>query len=1100
MSNPDVKLTIPLLAAASGAGHGLPYSLWRPQMQTFLMRAGIEKRDYEEKIEKWEQLCKAVETDARAEEEDDLQLLLGGGGGGDSSVKKEPIDEARVKAKKRVAERVSRTRKAYGYLHAALPADLRQLVAGVPQGYAFGVWSFLEKKFRNTEQDSVMALWKKFTTLQQQQEESFDAYKARVDAARELLVHAKQTLSPGLYASLLLWNLQPRYAAAVLALQTADKLKDPAAVDWAHITDYMAQYERTQRHTEGNSAEDGGQRTMAVLAGMPNQQSRSPVGSNKKPAQNLSKVDCYYCKKLGHYASDCPVLKEKEMRQQKKAQPWKNAPKAKKGKGAGERSRSQSPASKETDDSSGSETEGRPARSGTPKPRGGAGSGMRAVRVHSKYAALLAAGPDSESESDSEEDIGSNDGLQQTRGSARLQLASILRRPGGTSAWSPKSVKFEKPAGGAQHHPQREDGLQLRTLLRTAKAVDTGAQVGATGNKDLLINLRPCAPMPLLMANQSIVVATLIGDMPLSLQSADERHPKVCTEIVKDVYYHEKIEANLLSWDKMRCTGWELHSTKAGTDLVTPAGQRVKASTRGGLTLLEETEPSQLYAMRMGKVICSTAKELVLLHQRTGHASWGRLLQMCKAGTTVGVGDISAMPASELENAESRIKTCTACTQGKQRKKAVGHQGLERGTEKGEVLHMDTFHVTRRDRHTGEKVREYGLLAVDSFTEVHWLAPSLRYRDVQDEAVTILRESHTLNGRHPRLVVADLGKEFDNAVVREYCAKHGIKYQPTPRGAKELNGLSERHVGTVKDHTRTMLLASGVPNHIGWMRAATHHVYLWNRTHLCKATGLTPYETVTGRKPSLLNVGVFGCDAFIHQDRDQRDDTFSPKAEPGVYLGHDWAQNCPVVRMVHSGKIVQAKDVVFREGSFEHIRAEKEGRTKNIRSLSLDDVAGEDSGSEPVVESDDAKSAESAADSEPDSNSDSEEEAVAAYSTKYTVKAITSHRTSADGSKEYQVKWVGYRATTWEPARIIQEDAPRVAQAYEQFLEGRSKARVTRSQTSLRSAAVATQPEAAAAPAAGSSDSSPASGGNSGEEKEDISDVMAARDDAAQRL
>jgi hypothetical protein len=206
--------------------------------------------------------------------------------------------------------------------------------------------------------------------------------------------------------------------------------------------------------------------------------------------------------------------------------------------------------------------------------------------------------------------------------------------------------------------------------------------------------------------------------------------------------------------------------------------------------------------------------------------------------------------------------------------------------------------------------------------------------------------------------------------------------------------------------------------------------------------------------------------------------------------------------MVHSGKIVRAKDVVFREGSFEHIRAEKDGRAEKVKSLSLDDVTGDTSELELDEEADDAKSpAEAAADSAPEFDSD--DESAAADSTKYTVKAITSHRTSADGLKEYQVKWVGYRATTWEPARIIQEDAPRVAQAYEQFLESRSKARVTRSQAS-RSAvtAAAAQPEAAnaSAAAAGSSDASAPSSSSSGEEKEEISDVVAARNDAAQRL
>ena len=104
--------------------------------------------------------------------------------------------------------------------------ELRQLIADVPQGYAFGIWSFLEKKFRNTEQDTVMSLWTRFVRLAQEADETFDVYKARVDSVLELLTHAKQTPPAELYAALLLWNLQPRYATAVLTLKTSERLKD----------------------------------------------------------------------------------------------------------------------------------------------------------------------------------------------------------------------------------------------------------------------------------------------------------------------------------------------------------------------------------------------------------------------------------------------------------------------------------------------------------------------------------------------------------------------------------------------------------------------------------------------------------------------------------------------------------------------------------------------------------------------------------------------------------------------------------------------------------------------------------------------------------
>jgi hypothetical protein len=166
-------------------------------MQTHLMRQGIETRDYAKEIPKWASLVAVVEADAESEEQAAIELLLGGGGGASSSsstpMKKEDKDAAAAvetqtrAAKKNIASMIGRSRKAFAILHSALPAELRPLVAEVAPGYAFGIWSFLEKKYRNTEQDSVAALWADFTTLAQDAEENFDSYKARVDSVAELL-------------------------------------------------------------------------------------------------------------------------------------------------------------------------------------------------------------------------------------------------------------------------------------------------------------------------------------------------------------------------------------------------------------------------------------------------------------------------------------------------------------------------------------------------------------------------------------------------------------------------------------------------------------------------------------------------------------------------------------------------------------------------------------------------------------------------------------------------------------------------------------------------------------------------------------------------
>ena len=291
-----------------------------------------------------------------------------------------------------------------------------------------------------------------------------------------------------------------------------------------------------------------------------------------------------------------------------------------------------------------------------------------------------------------------------------------------------------------------------------------------------------------------------------------------------------------------------------------------------------------------------------------------------------------------------------------------------------------------------------------------------------------------------------------------------------------------------------MLLASGMPEQTWWWRAATHHVYLWNRTHIGARTGVTPYEATLAREPSIVHVGVFGCDAFVHMDRTQRDTTFSPKAEPGIYLGHDSVQNCPTVYMLRSGKTLKVKDVLFRESSFKHLKAVLDERPESVAALDLNEL---ETGDEP-----DAASQHESSTSErecrdvldPDTDLCEEEKHQAEPKQRFDVRAITDQRTSANGKLEYRVRWTGYSASTWEPADTIREDAPSAVREFEAFLAHRSEARVTRS----RSAAAQAPPSASAS--SSSSSAAAVARADSDDEESEQAAVSAARLCAAQCL
>ena len=239
---------------------------------------------------------------------------------GDSAGASELTDKEKA-TRKYIRLLAEQSTKAYGALWSALPEELRaQARQSVLENFAYGLAHWLETKLQSTEQDNVGELLAQWVALRQEDDESFDAYRARVNHVLALLDHAKEKPSARQHAFMLLDRLQPRYRPAVLALKLGDLLKKPDEIEWDKVAAFVNQHERNEQRigAEGpdsaalvaavRGSDSSAQQPRAASNGgwtkrSGHQRRGGGTGDQRGPQD---KRVCFRCDEQGHVAAVCP--------------------------------------------------------------------------------------------------------------------------------------------------------------------------------------------------------------------------------------------------------------------------------------------------------------------------------------------------------------------------------------------------------------------------------------------------------------------------------------------------------------------------------------------------------------------------------------------------------------------------------------------------------------------------------------------------------------------------------------------------------------------------------------------------------------------------
>ena len=116
---------------------------------------------------------------------------------------------------------------------------------------------------------------------------------------------------------------------------------------------------------------------------------------------------------------------------------------------------------------------------------------------------------------------------------------------------------------------------------------------------------------------------------------------------------------------------------------------------------------------------------------------------------------------------------------------------------------------------------------------------------------------------------------------------------------------------TLMEAVRSMLSNARLP-HRFWAEALSTATYLRNRSPTTAVDGITPFEAMTGNKPNVKHLRVFGCDAYAHIPKDERQ-KLDGKTRKCIFLGYGTVRKGYRLYEVDRAKVVWSRDVLFNE-------------------------------------------------------------------------------------------------------------------------------------------------------------------------------------------
>ena len=345
---------------------------------------------------------------------------------------------------------------------------------------------------------------------------------------------------------------------------------------------------------------------------------------------------------------------------------------------------------------------------------------------------------------------------------------------------------------------------------------------------------------------------------------------ELCEAMLHDVLYMPTFPSNIFSVKAVLKKGCSVCFYPHHAELITPVGTIFDINCETDLFYLKAYRVSSQESTRVNAV-----RDLQTWHNILGHCNKDDIVKLQNV--------VDGMKISDRKDF-----VCEPCILGKHTE-TVNREPSKRATRPLEFVSTD---VCGNISPVSSEGFEYAISFTDNYSGYIFLYMMKKKSDAARALQKFLADISPIGKVHNLLNLtpedevkkmrSDNGGEYMGAEFKNILLENRICHEQCAPYSPHQNGIAERGWRTLFDSARSSMVETSLPKTM-WPYALMNAVHIRNRC-LQKRTKQTPYFMLTGRKPDVSILHIFGTVCYSHEQQTKKLDN---RCKRGVFVGYD---------------------------------------------------------------------------------------------------------------------------------------------------------------------------------------------------------------------